>query len=100
MQTTDANLFWNVSLTNQLDHDSAVPIINIDDNSSEESLCSDKNIDTKVPYKKSLNEPVSRFSSQPTMSLSEKVSIQVPMESSCLGCPILDTGNEKNPFWR
>ncbi|XP_029294709.1 PDZ domain-containing protein 2 [Cottoperca gobio] len=81
----------NSNHTAQTDHDFEIPVTNIDDILSEVSLCSDTNTHTKTLP----DEPVSCSSSQHTVTLSEKESIQVPIQSAPLDSSILDAGSEK-----
>lgn len=98
--TSDEGQVINENLGNsnhatQIDHDFQIPITNIDDFLLGGSLCSDKDTSTKSPDKTSSNELVSCCSSQHTINLSEKASLQVPVKSSLLDFSILDAGNEK-----
>ncbi|XP_051278198.1 PDZ domain-containing protein 2 isoform X2 [Dicentrarchus labrax] len=86
---------WHSNHTAQTDHDFQIPITNIDDILSEGSLCLGKDIHIKSLYKTSSNESVSCCSSQQTVTMSEKASILVPIQSSPLDCSILQSGNEK-----
>ncbi|XP_076586310.1 PDZ domain-containing protein 2 isoform X2 [Chaetodon auriga] len=85
----------NPSHSAKTDNEFQIPITNIDDILSGESVCSDKTGHTKVPYKTSSVEPISCSSSQHTVTLSKKGSIQASVQSSPLDCSILDQGNKK-----
>lgn len=78
----------NSNHSTQTDPD--VPITNIDDVLSEVSLCSDESTHIKSPFETLSNEAVSRCSSQPVVTLSEKAGLQAPEQSSPLNCSILD----------
>ncbi len=91
---TDANS-WNVNHRNQPDDDFHVPVTSIDDILSEGTLCNDKNTDTKYPFDFVLNEPAPGCQSQHPVTLPQKASVEIPVESSPTGSSNLDTGNEK-----
>ncbi|KAM9360139.1 PDZ domain-containing protein 2 [Symphorus nematophorus] len=80
----------NSNHTVQTDHDSQIPITNIDDILSEGSLCSDTNSLAELPCQASSNEPVSCCSSQHNIPLSEKDSTQIPVQLSPVDSSILD----------
>lgn len=82
----------NPSHSTETDNEFQIPITNIDDILSGESVCSDKTRHTKILYKTSSIEPISSSSSQHTVTLS---SVQASIQSSPLDCSILDPGNKK-----
>ncbi|XP_041793896.1 PDZ domain-containing protein 2 isoform X2 [Chelmon rostratus] len=82
----------NSSHSTQTENDFQIPITNIDDILSGESLCSDTVTHNKTLYKTSSVEPISCSSSQHTVTLFKKGSIQVPIQSNPLDCSISDQG--------